>query len=403
MSPLLQLLLLLSGLILLAKLSGWLSSRLGQPAVLGELLIGLLLGPSLLDILHLPLFSGLTTGETLSQLAELGVILLMLIAGLEVDLRDLRRAGRSSLFGGGLGVVLGLAGVWGFSLLMGYDSAAALAIGVLVTATSVSISAQTLLELGVLGSQEGIALLGAGIVDDVLIILILSLQVAFRGGNSSLVGILWIVGRMVLFLGVGGVLCLWGLPRLMNRVERWPVSAALPAAVLVVTLFTAWAADYLGGLATITGAFLVGLGLRRSAVHNTIVEAMHTLGYTLFVPLFFVGVGLQANVRTLDASLLLFAGLLIVVSILVKSVGNGLGAWLGGLPPEPALRMGLGMMPRGEVSLIAATVMMQGGWIGGEFFAVVVLFVLVTAVLTPILLKLAFRRQQAQAAGQRPA
>lgn len=392
MSPLLQLLLLLSLVILLAKMAGWLSARLGQPAVLGELLVGLLLGPSVLNILNWSAFS--QAGETLHLLAEVGVILLMLIAGLEVDLHDLRQAGRTALLGGVLGVLLPLAGGWGLAFLFGYSATEGFAIGILLTATSVSISAQTLLDLGVLRSPEGIALLGAAVVDDVLVILLLSLEGTFRGGSGGALDILAIVARMLLFLGLGGFLCLWGLPRLMHRVERWPVSAALPTAALIATFLIAWAAEYLGGVAAITGAFLVGLGLRRSALHRRIGETMHTLGYALFVPLFFVSVGLQTDIWGLDSHLLLFGGLLIVVAIVAKILGSGLGAWLGGFRPLSALRMGLGMVSRGEVGLIVATVEIYQHWIGPELFAVVMVMVLVTTILTPLFLKFAFRQRR---------
>jgi len=392
MSSTLQLLLLLALIVLLAKAAGWLASRLKQPAVLGEILVGLVVGPSVLNLLHWSIFFGAATEEVVFLLAEIGVILLMLIAGLEVDLHELRRAGWSALLGGVFGVAFSLAVGWGIPVLLGYDSATAFAIGLLLVATSVSISAQTLIELGVLRRPEGIALLGAAVVDDILALLLLSGEMAFRGGQGGVGGILLVLGRMVLFLGVGGGLCLWGLPWLMRRVEHWSVSAAVPATVLIATLLIAWAADWLGGLATITGAFLVGLGLRRSTQHRAIAETMRTLGYTLFVPLFFVSVGLQADVRALNGQLLLLAGLLIVAAIAAKSVGNWLGAWLGGLPSGAAVRMGVGMIPRGEVSLIAAAVEIRAGWIGQEHFAVVVLIILVTAVLTPPLLKAAFRR-----------
>ncbi len=391
MSSLLQILLLLSVLVLLAKLAGWLSARLGQPAVLGELLVGLVLGPSLVNVLQWPLFEGSSVGETVNLLAEIGVILLMLIAGLEIDLSELRRAGRSALFAGSIGVVLPLTGGLSLALLFGYDLATSFAVGVLLTATSVSISAQTLMELGKLRTAEGIALLGAAVVDDVLVILILSLEMAVRRGDTDPLGILLIVGRMVLFLGLGGFLCLWGLPRLMRLVERWPVSAAVPSTVLAVTFFTAWLAEYGGGVAAITGAFLVGLGLRRSMQHHRIVEAMHTVGYALFVPLFFIGVGLHANVRALNTSVLLFAVLFIVVAVLTKVLGSGLGAWLGGFKPQGALRVGVGMISRGEVGLIVAAVEIREHWVGEQLFAVVMLMVLTTTILTPLLLKLCFR------------
>ncbi len=391
MASLPWLLVILAALVLLAKLAGWLFLRLGQPAVLGELLVGLLLGPTVLDVLNWPVLHNPSMVDAITHLAEIGVILLMLIAGLEVDLRDLRRSGRSALLCGVSGVIVTTAAVWGLARLFGYDTLGAFAIGTLVTATSVSISAQTMLELRVLRSREGIALLGAGVVDDVLVIVMLSVVVGFGGGDGSWGGILAIVGRMVLFLGVGGFLCLWGLPHLIQRVERWPVSAAVPSVVVVVTFFIAAAAELLGGIGTITGAFLVGLGLRRSPLHHTIVEVMHTFGYALFVPLFFVSVGLHANIRALDGSLLLFALALILLAVVSKVLANSLGAWLGGFSPQASLRMGLGMIPRGEVSLIAATVEISRGWIDEGLFAVVMLMVLTTTLVTPLLLRIAFR------------
>jgi len=393
MSSLPTLLLLLALAVLSAKMAGWIATRLGQSAVLGELLVGLIMGPTVLDVLNMPALAGLDVGVTINHMAEIGVILLMLIAGMEVELQDLRRSGWSALLGGISGVIVTIGVAWGLSRLFGYDATSALAIGVLVTATSVSISAQTLLELGVLRRPEGIALLGAGVVDDILVILLLSVLLGFgSGGGAS--GILWIVGRMVLFLIGGGAFCLWALPWLMRRVERWPVSAAVPSAALIATFFIAWAADALGGVGGITGAFLVGLGLRRTLLHHTISRAIHTIGYALFVPLFFVSVGLHTNVRSLDTGRIFFGLALIAVAIAAKVAANMLGAWAGGLPRDGALRMGLGMIPRGEVSLIAATVEIAEGWIGEGLFAIVMLLVLTTTLLAPLVLRIAFRRSR---------
>jgi len=391
MSSLPQLLLLLALAVLLAKVAGWIFTRCGQSAVLGELLVGLILGPTVLNVLNMPAFASPDIGVTISHLAEIGVILLMLIAGLQVDLQDLRRSGWSALIGGICGVVVTIGAAWGLARLFGYNAGSAFAIGVLVTATSVSISAQTLLEIGALRRPEGIAMLGAGVVDDILVIVLLSVLLGFSGGVG---GILLIVGRMVLFLVVGGAFCLWGLPWLMRRVERWPVSAAIPSAVLIATFFIAWAADALGGIGGITGAFLVGLGLRRTSLHHTITGAIHTIGYALFVPLFFISVGLHANVRSLDPARILFGLALIGVAIVSKVAANTLGAWAGGLPMRSALRMGLGMIPRGEVSLIAATVEVAEGWIGPGLYAIIMVLVLTTTLITPLVLRVAFRRDR---------
>jgi len=198
---------------------------------------------------------------------------------------------------------------------------------------------------------------------------------------------------MVLFLGIGGGFCVWALPRLMRRVERWPVSAAVPSTVLVVTFVMAWAADYLGGVAAITGAFLVGLGLRRSPLHHTIVQAMHTIGYSLFVPLFFLSVGLHANLGGLDIRLLLFALAFILVAAVSKAVGGGLGSWLGGLSLPEAVRVGFGMISRGEVGLIVASVAIRERWFGEELLGVATLMVLTTTLMTPLLVKALFRRR----------
>ena len=185
MSPVLQLLFELSILIAVAKGAGYLSTRLRQPAVLGEILAGLLLGPSLINIQALPFLASEQLPETITELAELGVILLMFLAGLEADLSQMRRAGKVVILAGLLGVIVPLVMGAGVALPFGYETTQAIAIGMLLTATSVSISARTLLELGVLRSREGVALLGAAVVDDVVVILLLSIFLAIATGGGS--------------------------------------------------------------------------------------------------------------------------------------------------------------------------------------------------------------------------
>src|SRR3990170_3950364 len=166
MSPFLQLSLVLTTIILVAKASGWISVRLGQPAVLGELLAGLILGPTFINLLHLPPFDSPTLEETVLNLAELGAVLMMFIAGMEVDLKDMGRAGRVAALAGVLGVALPLLMGALVAVPFGYVGVEAIFVGIILTATSVSISAQTLLDLGVLRTQEGLAMLGAAVVDD---------------------------------------------------------------------------------------------------------------------------------------------------------------------------------------------------------------------------------------------
>jgi len=259
MDPLLQFLLLLAIIIVAAKGAGYISTRLGQPSVLGGLVAGLILGPTGLDLLHLPLFEGGNVGETVEQLAHLGVLLLMFAAGLEVDFDAMIRAGKPALLGGILGVVspvlLGMA----VALPFGYAFEPSLAIGLVLAATSVSISAQTLMELGVLRTRVGMALLGAAVVDDVLVILFFSLFGALAvGEGGGLLTILWVLFRMVAVLAVSVWLGARLLPRLLHLVDRLPISEGVTAFVLVAILLLAWSAEFLGGMAglPITGTEL---------------------------------------------------------------------------------------------------------------------------------------------------
>ena len=327
MSPVLQLLLQLSILIAAAKLAGLVSTKLGQPAVLGEILAGLLLGPSLLNMQALPFFTAPHLPETITELAEIGVILLMFMAGLEVDLGQMRRSGKVVILAGLFGVAIPWLMGLGVALPFGYSTVQALAIGLLLTATSVSISAQTLLELGVLRSREGIALLGAAVVDDVVVILLVSMFLALAGGAGAGAGdVALLLVRVVLFFAVFGALGWLLVPRLLDRVDRLPISQGLLATAVVLALFFAWSAEVIGGVAMITGSFLAGIFAARSHTHHRILEGISVLTYAFFVPIFFVNIGLHANIWELSGELIWVTVLLTVVAVISKVLGSGLGA-----------------------------------------------------------------------------
>ena len=245
MTTSLQLALLLSIILLSAKLAGYLSVRLGQPSVLGELLVGILLGPSLFDVIHLP-FIDPAVGHTIAELGELGVLLLMFIAGLELHLDQLTRNTRVAAYGGFLGVVVPTVLGWGAGRLFGMDNAVSIFLGLTLGATSVSISAQTLMELQVLRSRVGLGLLGAAVFDDILVILFLSGFLAIQAGSGSLSAILWILVQMVLFLALSVGFGLWLLPRLVRRVSNLPISQGVLTLALVVMIFYGLAAEVLG-------------------------------------------------------------------------------------------------------------------------------------------------------------
>jgi Kef-type K+ transport system membrane component KefB len=395
MTPFLELVLALVILISAAKMAGLISTRLGQPAVLGELLAGLILGPTLINLLHLPFFTNVHLEETILELAELGVIFLMFIAGLEIDFDEMRKSGKIATLAGAMGVLVPLLLGSLVALPFGYGISNALFIGVLLTATSVSISAQTLLELGRLRSRVGLVLLGAAVIDDVLVILILSLFVAVAGGSGGgIIDVLVILARMALFL-VGAVLLGSRLiPLLVDRIARWPISQPLLTAAITLTLLLAWSAEVIGQVAAITGAFLSGVLFARTHYRHRIEEGMQGITYAFLVPIFFVSIGLQTNALLLDGALIWFTIAICVVAIVSKVLGSGLGARIGGLNNREALQTGVGMISRGEVGLIVAAVGISNGLIGEPVFAVTVVMVLVTTLVTPPLLRLVFHLPQ---------
>ncbi len=398
MSPFLQLIFSLMVIITAAKAGGWLAVRLRQPAVLGELLIGVLLGPSLLDLLHWPFLINPTESHLLTEavyeLAELGVVCLMFLAGLEVEVHEMRRAGRVATLAGVSGVIVPLALGSLAVLPFGYQGNAAFFVGIILAATSVSISAQTLLELGVLRSREGIALLGAAVVDDVLVILLLSVFVALAASDAGLAAVPLVLLRMVLYLGVAFAASFLLLPRLAHWADRQPVSEGLAALVLVAALTFAWTAEVGGGLAAITGAFIAGVGLSRSHLRAEIARGMHTITYAFLVPIFFVSIGLKTDTHLLTGPNVLLAAVLVVVAVVSKVIGSGLGARLGGFTNHQALRVGLGMVSRGEVGLIVATVGVDAGIIEPNLFAIVTIIVLITTLVTPLFLRQAFAKKE---------
>jgi len=400
-SAFLQFILAIGLLIGAARLGGLVSKRLGQPGVLGELLVGVLLGPTLIDFFHLSWFTDEHLGDQIIHLAELGVVFLMFLAGLEIELDEMAKTGRAAALAGFLGVVVPMGLGLGLALGFGYSAEEALFLGIVLSATSVSISAQTLMELKVLRRREGLTLLGAAVFDDILVILVLSIFLALGGGAAGGAGeVLVVLGRMAGYLVVAGAVGFLVIPRLLRVISRWPIAQGLVSFSIVAVLLFAWAAEVVGGIAAITGAFLVGLAFARSPLRQEIEHSFSALTYGFLVPLFFVSIGLQADAREVIGSGLLFGVLLVVIAIVSKIVGSGLGARWGGLNRGEALRLGIGMVSRGEVGLIVASVGLAQGLIDSVVFAEIVLVVLVTTLVTPLMLRWAYNRESrgAQAA-----
>lgn len=392
---LLRFLLLFALIIAAAKTGGWASLRLGQPAVLGEIVAGVLLGPSLLNVLGWPLFHEEGLATAVGHLANLGVILLMFIAGLETDLGQMRRVGRVAAIAGAAGVFVPLALGLAAALPFGYPLPQALFVGVVLTATSVSITVQTLIELGQLETKEGTTLLAAAVIDDVIAIIVLSVFVALSGtGGGGLAGVALVAVRMTLFFVLAILLGAFLAGRVLPWAARLPVSEGLLAFVTVGTLGLSWAAEAFGQVASITGAYLAGVLVAGAGFREEIEHRMRAFTYAILVPVFFVGIGLQTNARLLNAGDLPFALLVVGAAVLGKVAGCGLGAYAGGFTRRESLRIGVGMVSRGEVGLIIAGIGIQSGLLTDRGFAVMVIMVLATTLLTPVLLRAVFPKRR---------
>ena len=393
MTHLSQLLLLLVIIIFCAKLAGTLATRFGQPAVFGEILIGLILGPTLINIIHLGFFKpvSLELEKSIHDLAEIGVILLMFVAGLETDMDQMKRVGKVAFWSAFGGVIAPLVGALYLAQRFNYSWSESLFIGAILTATSVSISAQTLMELRQLKSKEGSTILGAAVIDDVMGLIVLSLVVAFTGQAESGGGrdVVLICIRMTLFF----VLAIWFgnkfLEPVTEIVSKFPVSQALMAFVVAIAFFYAWGAKYLGQIAEITGSYLAGVLFAQTKFKKEIDAGIHPITYSFFVPVFFISIGLQANARELGNDLA-FLGMILLVAVFTKILGCGIGARLTGFNNQESLRVGIGMISRGEVGLIVAGYGLSHQIINQEIFSVMIIMVLFTTMITPLLLRFVF-------------
>lgn len=392
MSPFTQLILLLSIILISAKLAGYLSSLAGQPAVLGELIVGLILGPSLVDILHFPIFSDHLLAETIEHLAEIGVLLLMFFAGLELHLSELARNIKVSAYAGLLGVAIPIGLGYGVGLAFGFEPQQAVFLGLTLGATSVSISAQTLMELRALRSRVGLGLLGAAVFDDVMVILFLSGFIALSSGGGNIASIGLIFVRMIGFLLLSVAFGLWVLPRLARRLSILPISQGVLTFALVIMLLYGVAAEVIGNMAAITGTFLAGLMFARSPEKERIERGISALSYGLFVPIFFVNIGLSVDARQLDAGVLLLMLGITVAAILGKWVGAGLGARLAEFSWRESIQLGAGMISRGEVGLILASVGLTEGLVNEAEFSAIIGMVLISTLITPPTLRALFAR-----------
>lgn len=379
-------------ILLSTKILGIITKRFQMPQVVGALLAGLIMGPALLNIIH--------STEFLTQVSELGVIVMMFTAGLGTNLDDLKQTGKA-------GFCVALCGVivpWiGGSLLAFFfnDSTASnvlmqnVFIGVILTATSVSITVETLKEMGKLSTVVGNTILAAALIDDILGLIALTVVTSLGGSSDSnlLIVLLKIVGFFV-FVVVVGMLVKKGMDWYVQNVhstdlQRYPIFA------FVLCLVMAYCAEEFFGVADITGSFAAGVIISTTAKSKYIEVKFAPLSYLLLTPIFFASIGLKVELPEMSGKVILFAVLLSIMAVLTKIVGCGLGAKLCGLNSKQCEQVGIGMVCRGEVALIVADKGSALGLMPDAFFAPVIIMVVVSTVVTPILLKFAFRESNA--------
>ncbi len=402
-NPFIPLMLALGVILLASRAGGAIARRLQQPRVLGQLIVGVILGPTLLDMLHWGILQGVDLQHTIKEFAELGVLLLMFNIGLEVHLSELAKVGKVAIFAGVLGVVVPIALTVLVLLPAGYDMIPAFFAGVTLAATSVSISAQVLLELGYLHTKEGNALLATALIDDVLAILAVSLTLVLAGaggaqGSGDLSQLLVIVVQMAGYIVIAFLLAWYALPRVMVWIQRRPQlsqSYGIPIFALISALLFGWSAEFIGGVAAITGAFIAGVGLSKlsSGMKNDIEQTMSHLAYVFLVPIFFVDVGLETDLSAFPLDALPFMLILLLMAVISKVFGAGFGARVGGFNLRESLRVGVCMVSRGEVGLIIISIGLSSGILdgGSELYASLFMVILLTTVLTPPMVRWVFQ------------
>lgn len=364
----------LAVIIIASKIAGDISTRLGQPSVLGKLLIGILLGPSVLGVI--------TETETLSEMSEIGVILLMFIAGLETDLNQFKKTVKPSFYVGILGICIPLLSGYLYGLTMDLSQLKSILLGLILSATSVSISIAALKEMGKINTLEGATILGAAVIDDVVIILGLAFLMSFVSTDVNLLSTI----LMKLFFFAITILVGWkAVPFLLNKFDKLNVSeTSISAALIICFLFAAFAEKT--GVAAIIGAYIAGVSISVTDFKNVIFAKVETIAFSIFVPIFFTLIGVTVQFSGLKEHIISIL-VLSVIAILTKLIGGAIGAKMAGFTNQSSLGIGSAMVSRGEVALIIASIGLANHLLNEELFSMIVVVVLVTTIVTPLLMK----------------
>jgi len=382
-----------------AKLMGELFSRIKLPVVLGELLAGMIIGPFALGAFLLHPDTGesiLQIGPEIRTLGEIGAIVILFMAGLEMTPKEFLRGGKASFTVGTLGVVVPFfAGLMVFQAF-GYDALQAMMIATALTATSIAISIQVLKEFNKIKTPEARLIIAAAVVDDILAIAVLSVVTSFGGAealdNVDLLDVTFTILKVLGFFGAIMIAAVFLIPKIITP-RIWKASGSVEG-IATASFFGAAAIAGTLGLSPIVGAFAVGMALSATKVFEKIENFISRIGL-IFAPLFFAIIGAQVDFRTVNLDILLLSGVVIAIAVATKLLGCGLPSILFLKNKAAGMRVGIGMISRGEVGLIVAGVGLSSGVLTGDVYTTIVLMVAVTTIITPIWLKMDYRREVA--------
>ncbi len=379
-------------IIVVAKFFGLLARKIKMPQVAGEIIAGLLIGPSVLGLVD--------QTDFLTQMAEIGVVMLMFSAGLETDLKEMKKTGLIALLIACAGVFIPLVGgtilyscFYGWGAVGSEQFLKAIFIGCIMTATSVGITVQALRELGHLSGKVGTTIMSAAIIDDVIGIIVLTFVIAMKDPNVKPGKVVIQTVLFFIFALVVGYVCY----KIFKKVDqRYPHTRRIPIAGLALCFSMAYIAEHYFGIADITGAFVAGIILCNIRDSKYIAEKMDINSYMLFGPIFFASIGLKTDISGINASILLFAAAFVVVALITKIVGCGLVAKITGFNWPDSLKVGVGMMTRGEVALIVSQKGLAVGLMSPIYFTAVILLIIVSSISTPIILKVLYAKHPEQ-------
>ena len=387
-------------LLFAAKLMAELFHKIKLPIVLGELLAGIIVGPFALGAL--PLVDGeplVVLDETVRHIGEIAAVVILFIAGLEITPREFLRGGAAAFTVGSLGVIVPFfVGYYAFAAF-GIEALQSILIATALTATSIAISIQVLTELGKMQTKEARLILGAAIVDDILAIAVLSVVVTMVQTGNTQPAIFDIVLLIMQVLGTFAailVVSVLVIPRVLHTERLWKSKGSLEGIITAAFFAAAGIAAFLG-LSPIVGAFAIGMAVASTRIIKQVHEYVDKL-QIIFAPLFFAIIGAQVDLRGVNLDVLFLAGIIIAIAVVTKLIGCGLPSLLFLKDRPRSMRVGIGMVSRGEVGLIVAGVGVSSGALTNNVYTAVIIMVAATTIITPIWLKIAYKKESPQPA-----